>query len=260
MPQAFVGREAVSCPARESLVPLALGADDPIIARHVAGCADCRLEVGQLREAAGVLRGPAALERLAKTPECLDEFAVADFVEGRLAPQARVPIVAHLLTCARCRSVVRATGCLLADPGVAAEGSSRRLRRWLLPLGLAAAAAVVLLVWPGTEETRLPPSTRGPIPGSAVGPALIAPRASVARVDRFIWSRVPRVARYRLRLYDAEGSVLWMGETADTVVPRADSVTLSPGVSYFWKVEAQVESQRWAASDLVEFQLTGTKR
>src|SRR5437667_2967782 len=101
-----VGREAVTHPAPELLTPLALGAEDPIVARHVADCATCQLEVGRLREAAGLLRGPAAFERLVETPECLDELAIADFVEGRLGPEARAPVVDHLLTCARCRSVV----------------------------------------------------------------------------------------------------------------------------------------------------------
>src|SRR5712691_9958961 len=170
MPQAVVGRGAVSCPAPESLVPLALSADDPIIARHVAGCANCQLEVKRLQEAAGVLRGPMVVEQWAVSSECVDELDLADFVEGRLGPQARAPIVAHLLGCARCRSVVRATGRLLADPRVAAEVRSRRWGGWFLALGVAAAAAVVLLVWPRTEETGLPSGSRGTTPGSAVGP------------------------------------------------------------------------------------------
>lgn len=250
----------MTCPAPESLVPLALGASDSVLARHVAGCANCQDEVGRLREGIAVVRGPAALEQLVETPECLDELAVADFVEGRLGPQAREPVVAHLLTCARCRSAVRATGRLLADSGVAVEIRPRRWRRWLLPLGIAAAVAMALLVWPRAEETGPPPGTRGPRSGTSIGPVPISPRASVARVNQFVWSSVPRAGRYRLRLYDAEGSVLWTVETADTVALMPDSVALSPGIGYFWKVEAQTEWQRWVPSDLVEFQLTGSGR
>ena len=260
MPLVMVGRRIVTCPAPEALVPLALGADDPLIARHVAGCPDCQLEMRRMRDSVAMLQGAAALERSEETPGCLDEAAVADFVEGRLDPEARRPIVSHLLTCARCRSVVRATGRLLADAGVATEIRPRRWRRWLLPLGLAAAAAVVLLIWPRTEETGLSPTPRGPAPGPSAGPALIAPRTSVERLDRFVWSSMPRVDRYRLRLYDAEGSLLWMIETADTIVALPDSVVLSPRGTYFWKVEAEIEWQRWAASDLVQFQLNGSKR
>ena len=251
----------MTCPAPESLVPLALGADDPVVARHVAGCTSGQLEVGRLREGAGVLRELVALERPAETPECFDELAVADFVEGRLDPQARAPVVAHLLTCARCRSVVRATGGLLADRAVTAEVRERHWRRWSLPLGIAAAAALMLLVWPrGTNDTSSAPGLRDTTLTNRVAPVPIAPRASVARVDRFVWSSVPRVDRYRMRVYDDRGAVVWTAEAADTVVALPDSVVLSPRVTYFWKVEAQTEWRRWAASDLVEFRLVGTSR
>jgi hypothetical protein len=79
-------------------------------------------------------------------------------------------------------------------------------------------------------------------------------------VDRFVWSRLPRVDRYRLRLYDAEGNVLWTVETADTSVALPGDVRLSSGVTYFWKVEAQVGWQRWVASDLVGFELGSERR
>lgn len=258
------------CPPLESLVPHALGAGDPTTAQHVRDCPTCRAEVARLREAAGVLRGPASLERPTETPECLEELAIADFVEGRLAPEARAPVVAHLLTCARCRSVVRATGRLLSDVAVATEVSraagspgGRRWRRWSLPLGVAAAAALLVLLWPTSVDNRgSTPGLREPTLTSTAAPVPIAPppRASVARVDRLVWSSVPRAERYRLRLYDDEGSVVWTVETPDSSVALPDSVVLSPGVPYFWRVEAQTEWRRWAASDLVEFRLVGPRR
>ncbi len=257
----------MTCPAPESLVPHALGAGDPTIARHLERCPTCQAELARLREAAGVLRGPVSLERRVETPECLDELAIADFVEGRLALAARAPVVAHLLTCARCRSVVRAAGRLLSDPVVAPQ-TERRWHRWSVPLGMAAAAAALLLVlWPRSVDDRgpalpPPPGLREPTLTSTVAPVPIIPpsRASVARVDRLVWSSVPRAERYRVRLYDEQGSVLWTVETADTSVALPDSVVLSHGVPYFWRVEAQTEWRRWAASDLVEFRLVGPRR
>ena len=127
-----------------------------------------------------------------------------------------------------------------------------------MPLGLAAAAALLLLLLvPHRGDDGSTPGLRDTTLTSAVGPVLIAPRGSVARVDRLVWSRVPRVERYRLRLYDTEGAVLWTVETADTLVALPDSVVLTPRVTYFWKVEGQTEWKRWAASSLVEFQLGG---
>ena len=247
-------------PTPESLIPFALGADDPEAARHVAACDTCQMEVDRLQSAATMLRGSALFERRVETPECLDELVIADFVEGRLTAEAREPVVAHLLTCARCRGVVKATNRLTAEAAVAAQAPARRWRRWSVPLGLAAAAALVLLLVPrgGGDSGGL----REPTVTSTIAPVPIAPApgASVARVDRLVWSSVPGAERYRLRLYDGEGSTLWTVETADTSVALPDSVTLLQRVPYFWRVEAQAEWMRWAASDLVSFQLTGPQR
>ena len=248
-------------PTPELLVPYALGAADGETARHVEACRACRTEIEQLQEAAGLLRGPAVLEPWNETPDCLDELVVADFVDGRLGPDARAPVVVHLLTCVRCRSVVKATSRLTAETAIAAQAPARRWRRWSVPLGLAAAAALVLLLVPRRVDDGSTPGLREPTVTTTIAPVPLAPApgASVARVDRFVWSSVPGVERYRLRLYTNEGDVLWTAETADTVaVP--ESVELAPSVTYFWKVEAQTEWRRWAASDLVEFRLVGSSR
>lgn len=253
----------MTCPAPETLVPHALGIADPVITRHVASCAVCQAELARLQEAAGMLRAEAAFQRRTETPDCLAESAVADFVEGRLTLEARAPVVAHLLTCAHCRSLVGATGRLLADDAVAREiprAVDRPWRRWWLPLGLAAAAAMVLFLWPATKPTDSTPGLRDSTPTSTEAPAPIVPRGSVAGVDRFVWSRLPGVDRYRLRLYDPEGALVWTAETADTVIAFPHSVVLSAPGQYLWKVEAQTEWRRWAASDLVEFRLGGANR
>ncbi len=247
-------------PLPETLVPHALGGGDPATARHVEACSTCRAEVARLREAAGSLRAPVSFERVTETDDCLDELTIADFVAGRLGTETRAPVVAHLLSCARCRSVVQAAGRLLADPALAPELSSasrapagRLWRRWSLPLGLAAAAVLALLFVSRGGDDDSTPSLRDTTLTTAGAPVPVAPRASVARVNKFVWSSLPRAARYRLRLYDAEGAVLWTLETSDTAVALVGSVKLVPRGRYFWKVEAQTEWRRWTASDLVEF-------
>ena len=254
-------------PAPESLIPYALGAADPATGRHVEDCPTCRAEIGRLREAAASLRAPASLERLTETADCLDELTVADFVMGRLGPEAREPVVSHLLSCARCRSVVQAGGRLLADAALAPElsGAARpsaasRWRGWSLPLGLAAAAALLLLLVPRRGDDGSTLGLRDTTLTIAGAPVPIAPRGSVAQVDRLVWSSVQPAERYRVRLYDNEGAVLWTAETPDTLVALPRSVVLSPRLTYFWKVEAQTEWMRWAASSLVEFRLTGPPR
>jgi hypothetical protein len=259
MLQLLVGSRRMTCPAPESLVPHALGASDPSIARHVEGCSVCQAELAQLREVVGTLRAQKSLERRSRTSECPEELVIADFVEGRLVPAARAPVVAHLVTCARCRSLVAATGRLLADEAVIKAmpgGAERRWKRWSLPLGLAAAAAVVLLVWPRSAGDVEPiPGMREPPVAGAVTPVPIAPRGPAVRVDQLVWSSVPEVDRYRLRLYNEDGALVWTAEGPDTALSLPDSVRLSAPATYFWKVEAQTEWQRWASSELVEFRL-----
>jgi hypothetical protein len=256
MLEAILRRRRVTAPhpAPELLVPYALGAPDPATARHVGSCAICRDVIEELQEAAGSLRGPAVLERRIATPDCPDELVIADFVDGRLTPHSRAPVVTHLLTCARCRTLVKATSELATNE---AGLTPQATRRWSLPLGLAAAAALVLLLVPRSVNDGSTPGLREPTVTSTIAPVPIepAPGASVARVDRLVWSSVPGAERYRVRLYDGEGSVLWSAETADTAAALPDSVTLQPRVPYFWRVEAQAEWMRWAASDLTSFRI-----
>lgn len=257
-------------PVPESLVPHALGEGDPATARHVEACPTCRAEVARLQEAAGSLRAPVSLERWSETDDCLDELTVADFVAGRLDMETREPLVAHLLSCARCRGVVQAAGRLLADAALAPELSGNlraparrgwpRWRRWSLPLGLAAAATLVLLLVPRRGHDGSMPGLRDTTLTTAGAPEPMVPRGSLARVNQFVWSGVPRAIKYRLRLYDEGGAVQWTLETVDTSAALPDSVVLSPRGTYFWKVEAQTEWRRWASSDFVAFTIAEPAR
>jgi hypothetical protein len=84
-------------------------------------------------------------------------------------------------------------------------------------------------------------------------PRPIAPVDTVAGVAAFTWSSVPQADRYRVRLFDADGTVIWERETAETVATLPSVVGLRAQLRYYWKVEAHSGFDRWAASDLVEF-------
>ena len=59
-----------------------------------------------------------------------------------------------------------------------------------------------------------------------------------------------------MRLFDVSGAVLWEAEVRDTTAAAPRAVGLTPGVAYYWKVEARTGFDRWAASDLTPFTIT----
>ena len=207
---------------------------------------------------------PALLRATAPRPgpaglDCLDEETLAAAVEGMLDPVRRAAVTAHLSTCARCRSAVAAVSRIMADAAVAAEAAALDgqppVRRWHLPLGLAAAAALVLLLaWPrgvddGGSVHRDPTITAGSTPTP------LSPVGTVADARRLQWRAVSGADRYRITLFDARGRVLYETQLADTAVTLPDSVVVIPGQSHLWKVEARTGWDRWAASELVEFRV-----
>jgi len=197
-------------------------------------------------------------------PDCLDEETLAAVVDGTLDPLQRTAATAHLSTCARCRSAVAGVSRIMSDHSVAAEAAAldRRgpVRHWRLPLGLAAAAALVLLLaWPGQVEDG-GVAHRDPTITAAPAPVPAAPLGVVADVRLLQWTSVTGADRYRVAVFDASGRVRYEAELADTTVALPDSVALVSGQPYLWKVEARIGWDRWAASELVEFRVARPPR
>jgi hypothetical protein len=178
--------------------------------------------------------------------EHLDVDAVASYVDGRLSPDERRRTEAHLAACAECRSEV-------ADVGqvVSTQRASPRLRAWIP--AAAAAALVLAFALPGVLRQPDPVVHRAAPTTDAGAPRPLSPIGSIDSLSRMIWSAVPSADRYRVRLFDPAGTVLWERETPDTLVAVPDSVAVRPGTPYYWKVEAHSGFDRWAPSDLVMF-------
>ena len=88
-------------------------------------------------------------------------------------------------------------------------------------------------------------------------PILLKPTGTVARVDALSGRSVPRATQYRLTLFTQEGTTAWDTETSDTTVALPANVHLVSGATYYWKVEARTDWNRWTSSDMVEIRIGG---
>jgi len=90
----------------------------------------------------------------AQCPDRRGDEAAARWVAGTLSGDEQTEFEVHLLVCPACQNAVaHATSLRAALHDLPAVTPRRRHPRWVLPAGLAAAAALVLMVWP--DRNRL---------------------------------------------------------------------------------------------------------
>jgi hypothetical protein len=256
------------CPASVDLVRNAFA--DPVssvehrVAAHVRRCPSCLGRIRTLRETVSALRSDPWGE-LAASPSCLTEGEIAAVSEG-VAVQEHERWVAHLAECAACRGRFAELTRILRDPVVAAEverlegdlgyAAPLQRRRYLtVAAGLAAAALAGVLLRPAAVP---PPAAPDEAVSSAhresaitttVAPRILGPDGTASHVDSLVWTRVPNAARYRLRIFDLEGTLVWDVQTSDTALPIAAHLRGDTATTYLWKVEARTGWDRWASSD-----------
>jgi CHAT domain-containing protein/tetratricopeptide (TPR) repeat protein len=256
----------LTCPSEPELLLFALAdvsaAADPI-GRHVTECASCRVRVAEFRRLASGIRASAS-GAVAGDGECLDELALADFVDGTADPGRRERSVAHLATCGRCRRQLASVVDLLSDPSIAVEvrqverlrGPSAPRRKLLAGASLiAAAAAVVLLLVRPRANDQSANEHRGDTITASSAPVPVSPIGDVVAATTLSWSAVPGAEGYRVTLFEAGGKLLFEAESPDTVTALPDSIVLVPGSLYLWKVEARTSWERWVSSELIEFRV-----
>jgi len=178
----------------------------------------------------------------------LTAMEVAAYVDNGLEAAARARVRSHVAECDDCRGEVIAVARLARTGG---------RRRWMALVPLAAAAALVLYIapWQGPSDSTAP-VLREPGVTTIVAPTPIAPHGAVTALPSLTWSRVPLADRYKVTLFDADGSVLWETQTADTTAVVPPSLRIVVGVPHYWKVAARTEPGRWVASDLTSFTLS----
>ena len=182
----------------------------------------------------------------------LDPAEVAAYVDRVVEGDARHRIEAHLASCAECREeLVDATRIAATLP------HQSRISMWV-PVA-AAAALILMVVWP--RAVREPPLEHREAPVTVtVAPRALSPVGAVDSAPMLLWSSVPHTDQYQVRVFSADGSVVWERETNDTSVAIPDSIGVRSGRSYHWKVEAHTGFDRRAASELIEFSVRFPRR
>lgn len=129
--------------------------------------------------------------------QCLDADTLAAWSEGGLAGKSLAAAEAHAASCVRCQAILAAIartatvadGLDTRDAGASSPSAIVRGVRWLVPLaGAAAAAALVLAIWPGTPVQELAPVPTSEAPSTApterVEPVSPPPPPPAAFADR----------------------------------------------------------------------------
>jgi hypothetical protein len=260
-------RSAVNHPGSDDVLNFARhdGRSSPDVAAHVQNCEACAGEVERLRSTIERLRRQATPEST-PAPDCLDDAAVAALAGGEHLGEDRERRLNHASTCAYCRHRVATVARALSDPGVAAEiaatkFASRRPRlsvAFALASAAVAAAAVLFLVLPPVDGGSRG-SHRAPTAVEST-PPLIAPLGRVIDARLLRWGSMAGADRYRVTLFDTSGHVLYEAETTDTVISLPDTILLTSGRRYLWETEARTGWDRWSASKLAAFTITGADR
>jgi hypothetical protein len=184
----------------------------------------------------------------------LEVEQVVSYLENRLHPPERARVEAHLADCAECTTEI-------AEVRRLSRPAAQPNRRVWVYTAAAAAAGLLLAVW-AQSDWRRPgaPEFREPANPAAQAPTQLAPIGTDTTPLTFRWSTVPGTDRYRISLFDTEGSVLWESEVPGSTSVLPDSIHLTPGVTYLWRVEVRKGVGRWSATPLTEFRIGRLQR
>jgi hypothetical protein len=195
------------------------------------------------------------VEAIAVSDQHLDPKDVVAYVDGIAPPTERVRIESHLVTCAECRDEVADAGRIIAT-----LPRPRSARRTVIVSAAAIAATLLVFLWPGADRDLTIRRHRESPVTTTIAPTIVTPIGAVESADRFVWSSVPHAGFYELRIFDPDGSVVWQGQTRDTVLTPPSTVGLRTSRSYYWKVEAHTGFERSTSTDLVEFSIRSQPR
>jgi len=175
----------------------------------------------------------------------LDPVALARFIDGSANRDQQALLEAHLAECRDCRAELIESRRILA--------TSPRHPRWTRLVPIAAAAAVLLVIWTGILHRPRTESVTRDATLTATVPTPVAPLGKVSRFDTLRWRAIPEVLRYRVTLFTSEGQASWQTTTSDTFATLPDTLSLAAATPYYWQVKAETGFGRWVESELVVF-------
>src|SRR2546430_14161635 len=147
-----------------------------------------------------------------------------------------------------------------AAENVATFSRARGIRRRVLITAAGIAAVLLVFLLPRTDRPIRQQQHREAPLTTTIAPVTLAPVGAVESANVFAWSSGPHADRYELRLFDPDAPVVWRTETTDTVVSIPRTLSLRPGVTYYWKVQANTGIERSTSTDLVAFSIRGRPR
>jgi hypothetical protein len=179
-----------------------------------------------------------------ETMEHLTAGQLAGYLDAELDATQRLVVESHLDACVECRGELIDLARILG-PKSARAGSLGRIRasaRWWVPAAVAAGLVGLALFAPQGSTGPLPEGLERPGADffESARITTVAPfdgaTTSVSNLV-FTW-RALATETYRLTLLTDTGELIWTLDTPDTVAILPRAIVLSPGASYFWRVEA----------------------
>ncbi|MGK2962227.1 MAG: hypothetical protein ACSLFK_08785 [Gemmatimonadaceae bacterium] len=219
-----------------------------------------------MRETRTLFAAIQSLPQAEPSQDCLGAETIASLVDGVAAPDGRAMV--HAAQCGHCRSRIAAMAKVMSDPSISSElralqdrGQPARhsARRYMAFTGLAAAAVAAIVLLEPTQQRLERDHENTSIdqhrePGAgATALQIAAPSTPASPGGSLRWPGVPEADLYRVRIWNADGTVVSATETRDTTVALPSG--LLTDVQYMWDVSARTGWDRWVSSDLAELTL-----
>ena len=199
-------------------------------------------------------------EQSESRPPHVDDETFERYACGELNVVDRARVEAHADECADCARVLRGLTMLAREAArfdTSRARSARPWPSWGIPATIAAALAIAVLAPMAWRTLRNGSNASVVREASSDVIQAIAPQGTVAADSlTFAWHGWDGATRYEVRLFGADGALVWSGSTDDTSIPLPPEIKLAPR-RYYW----QVRAVRGAASEsaLVPITIGGSR-